>query len=78
MDQIYECYNNRASPQINLNNYFVEYSNLLNSSENYGKNNSTEEKILELMNVELSKTRLDLMSHYCRYFMTSGETFIAL
>lgn len=74
MDPVYGCYNRHASAQIYLNDYFSEYSELLKSSVCYEQNQSTEEKMFQLMGVELSKSRLDLMSYYCRYFITNGET----
>lgn len=76
MDEVYGCYNLHASPQIPLIDYFVEYSNLLKSSLCYDRNHSVEENIFHLMDIELSKARLDLMAHYCRYFTTSDETLL--
>lgn len=71
MDKIYGYYNHQASSQFCSKDYFEEYSTLLQSSICYKRDQSTEEKMFQLMGVELSKARLDLMSHYCRYFMTN-------
>lgn len=76
MDKIYGCYNSQASAQICLNDYFSEYSTLLKSSMCYEESQSIEEKMIKLMGVKLAKSRLSLMSHYCRYFTTSDTILL--
>ncbi|XP_014482975.1 PREDICTED: snRNA-activating protein complex subunit 3 [Dinoponera quadriceps] len=65
MDKVYGFYNSQASPQISPKDYFSNYSTLLKSSVCYEREQSTDEKMFQLMGVGLSKARLDLMSHYC-------------
>lgn len=70
MDQIYKIYNRQASPQISVKDYFQQYSELLKSFSCYDTNEQNEEKIFQLMDVDLAQARTVLIKHYCRYFIT--------
>lgn len=70
MDQIYKIYSRQASPKICIKNYFQQYSELLKSSLCHNLNEQSEEKIFQLMDVNLPKARTLLIKQYCRYFIT--------
>lgn len=70
MDQIYKIYSRQASPKICVKNYFQQYSELLKSFSCYNTNEQNEEKIFQLMDVDLPQARSVLIKHYCRYFIT--------
>lgn len=65
MDKVYEAYNLQASPKICLKDYFEEYGQLAEPYACYDADKSAEEKILQLMDIELSQSRLQLIAHYC-------------
>lgn len=68
MDQIYKLYDRQASPKICLKNYFQQYSELIKSSLCHNineQNEQNEQKICQLMDVELSQARALLIKHYC-------------
>lgn len=70
MDQIYKIYSHQASPKICLKNYFQQYSELLKSFLYHNLNEQNDEKIFQLMDVDLPQARTLLIKHYCRYFIT--------
>ncbi|XP_011253397.1 snRNA-activating protein complex subunit 3 [Camponotus floridanus] len=65
MDQIYKIYSHQASPKICLKNYFQQYSELLNSFLCHNLNEQSDEKIFQLMDVDLPQARTLLIKHYC-------------
>lgn len=68
MDKVYGAYNLQASSKICLKDYFEEYSQLVKPYVCDDKDKSTKEKILQLMDIELSQSTLRLIANYCRYF----------
>lgn len=70
MDQIYKIYSRQASPKICVKNYFQQYSELLKSFLCHNLNEQSDEKIFQLMDVDLPQARTLLIKHYCRYFIT--------
>lgn len=69
MDRMYKHYDRQASPKICLKNYFQQYNELLKSYLCHHINEQSEEKIFQLMDVNLSQARTHLIKHYCRYFI---------
>lgn len=65
MDQIYKIYSHQASPKICLKNYFQQYSELLKSFLYHNLNEQNDEKIFQLMDVDLPQARTLLIKHYC-------------
>lgn len=68
MDQMYKLYDRQASSKIFVKNYFQQYSELLKSSLCHDISEQSEEKIFQLMDVDLSQART-LIKRYCRYFI---------
>ena len=64
MDQMYKLYDRQASSKICVKNYFQQYSELLKSSLCHDISEQSEEKIFQLMDVDLSQART-LIKRYC-------------
>lgn len=66
MDKIYKVYDHQASPKICLKDYFQQYSELVKTILSHDtRDQKNEEKIFQLMNVDLSQARTLLIKHYC-------------